>query len=79
MAAMTRQTAILDREVAKMTQTGWLITWRTDTTAQLTRPRTGSRLGCLTGGIFYVLLRNKKAQMLYLSVDERGKVKRTHG
>lgn len=80
--------AILDREVDKYVRKGFRVISRTDTTAQLVKPKSFNRILLLIFGLFslvgvgipfllgyiigYAVL--VKDQSAYLTVDERGHV-----
>ena len=76
---------ILDGEIAKYTKRGFQVTARTETTVQLKRPKKFSFLWAflwflLLGiGILVYLFYywSKKDDVVFIQVDERGKVKRT--
>lgn len=77
--------AILDREVTKYVKRGYRVQSRTDTEAQLVRPKKFSFLWAFLwllafgiGLIVYLLYYwSKKDDQVYLVVDVYGKVKRT--
>jgi len=77
--------AILNREIQKFVKRGFRVTARTDTTAQLVKPKKFSLLWAILwflffgiGLIIYLLYyAAKKDETIYLDVDERGKVKYT--
>ena len=75
---------ILEREIVRYSKRGYRVVSRTDTTAQMVKPR---QFGCLAatlwtllfgvGLIFYLFYYlAKKEDVIYLSVDERGRVSR---
>lgn len=75
---------ILDRAIAKYSKQGYLIEKRTDTTAQLRRPK---KFSCLAaslwtllfgiGLIFYLFYyKSKEDDLIYLSVDEYGRIRK---
>lgn len=76
--------AILDHEVTKYVRKGFRVQSRTDTEAQLVKPKKFSFLWAALwflmlgiGLIVYLLYyAAKKDEQVYLQVDQRGKVKR---
>lgn len=75
--------AILDREVAGYVRSGFIVQMRTETTAQLVKPKKFSLfwallwliLGIGAGFIIYILwYASRRDESVYLEVDERGKV-----
>ena len=83
--SIVERKAILDREVAKYVKRGYRVQSRTDTEAQLVRPKKFSFLWAFlwllalgVGLIVYLLYYwSKKDDQVYLAVDTYGKVKRT--
>lgn len=74
---------ILEAEISKYVKTGWRVTTRTDTSAQLTRDKQAScglalilALFLIVPAILYLLL-YRGTESLYLEVDEQGKVNTT--
>lgn len=75
---------ILEREIVKYSKRGYRVVNRTDTTAQMVKPRQFSCLAATLwtllfgiGLIFYLFYYlAKKEDVVYLSVDERGRVSR---
>ena len=76
---------ILDREIKRYIKRGFRVINRTDTTAQLVKPKKFSFLWALLwfllfgiGLIVYLLYyAGKKDEPVYLEVNERGRIKRT--
>ena len=71
---------ILERAIAKYVKQGYRVTARTDTTAQLVKPK---RFGCtwlllslLSLGIALVFYLRAQDQAIYLEVTPAGRVKR---
>lgn len=83
--SITERKAILDREVVKYVKRGYRVQSRTDTEAQLVRPKRFSFfwaflwfLLIVVGLLVYLLYyASKKDETVYLQVDELGRVKRT--
>jgi hypothetical protein len=80
-----QRTEILDREIQGYAKQGYQVVSRTDTTAQLVKPKKFSFLLFVVllilmvlPAILYILwYATRGNQSVYLSVDEYGKVKRT--
>lgn len=79
-----QRSAILEREIAKWSKRGYQVVSQTLTTAQLVRPK---RFSCLAatlwtlllgiGLIFYLFYyMGKKDDIIYLSIDERGHIRK---
>ena len=76
--------AILDREIKRYVKRGFRVISRTDTTAQLVKPKKFSFfwafiwfLVLIVGFVIYLLYYvSKKDETIYLEVDERGRIKR---
>lgn len=76
--------AILDKVIARYSRQGYRVLNRTDTTAQLVRPKQFSCLAATLwtllfgiGLIFYLFYyAGKKDDMIYLSIDEHGKLRK---
>ena len=83
--SLEERKAILDAEVTRFVRRGFRVQSRTDTTAQLVKPKKFSLgwaviwLLCAVFPFVVYLLwyAAKKDEQVYLQVDERGKVKRT--
>ena len=77
---------LLDREIARYIQEGFRVLSRTDTTAQLVKPKTFSLVWfliwmlLLIGWLFYVAYYlAKRDETIYLEVTPGGRVRRTLG
>jgi hypothetical protein len=83
--SIAERKAILDAEVTKYVKRGFRVQSRTDTEAQLVKPKKFSFLWAFlwlllfgVGLIVYLLYYwSKKDEQVYLQVDEYGKVRRT--
>jgi len=81
----TQRQQILDREIAKYTKRGFQVTSRTETTAQLRKPKKFSFLWAFLwfllfgiGILVYLFYYwSKKDEVVFVQVDEHGRVKRT--
>ncbi len=86
MTAMMIQerTAILDKEISKYVKNGYRVVSRSDTTAQLVKPKKFSFIWAMLWllvagvGIFVYLIyyMAKKDSTVYLEVDAQGKIKK---
>ena len=76
---------ILETEVTKYVKQGYRVTSRTDTTAQLVKPKKFSKLWAILWFcllifpfVIYILLyMAKKDKTIYLEIDKLGRIKRT--
>lgn len=83
--SLEERRAVLDREVARYVKRGFRVESRTDTTAQLVKPKKFSLfwavvwfLCAVFPFIVYLLwYAAKRDEQVYLQVDERGRVERT--
>ena len=81
---LAQRKEILDRAIARYSKQGYLIEKRTDTTAQLRRPK---KFSCLAaslwtllfgiGLIFYLFYyKGKEDDLIYLTIDEYGRLRK---
>ena len=83
---LEERSAILDAEVMKYVRMGYEVRARTQTTAQLVKPKKFSFIWALVwfllfgiGLIIYLLYYwGKRDQAIYLEVDERGTIRSPH-
>ena len=73
------RSGILEKEVRKYVRQGYRVTSRTDTTAQLVKPKKFSFFWFCVGVIILYLAyyMAKKDKTIYLEVDKVGRIKRT--
>ena len=83
--SIEERSAILDREITKYIKRGFRVTARTDTTAQLIKPKKFSFLWaflwllCFGVGVFVYLIYywSKRDETAYLEVTSYGKIRKT--
>lgn len=82
--SLERRKAVLDGQIAKYSKKGYRVVSRTDTAAQLVRPKQFScllaTLSFLVIGIGFIIYvfycMGQKDHSIYLSIDEYGKVRK---